>query len=112
MKKQTLIILLTIVSVLIIIAVCWIIIDKKENERIDAEAVTLKENLQIEYGKEAKASDFIENLNGTMVNDTEIDTNQLGKIEVKFEFIIIQQTAMIINTLTIVNKIIKVCFFI
>ena len=35
MKKQTLIILLTIVSILIIIAVGWIIIDKKENERID-----------------------------------------------------------------------------
>ena len=87
MKKQTLIILLTIVSILIIIAVGWIIIDKKENERIDAEAVTLKENLQIEYGKKAKASDFIENLNGTMVNDTEIDTNKLGKIEVQFEFI-------------------------
>lgn len=87
MKKQTLIILLTIVSILIIIAIGWIIIDKKENEKIDAEAVTLKENLQIEYGKKAKASDFIENLNGTMVNDTEIDTNKLGKIEVQFEFI-------------------------
>ena len=61
--------------------------EEQENKRIDAEAVTLKENLTIEFGKEAKVSDFLENLNGELINDYKIDTEKLGDIQVSFDFI-------------------------
>lgn len=65
----------------------WLYIDKQENIRIDAEAVTLKSNLKVEYGEKVKVSDFIENLNGTLLTDNEIDTENVGKVPVSFDFI-------------------------
>lgn len=89
MKKfLNIIIVLIIIIIVAVIGLCiWSYIDEQENKRIDAEAITLKENLTIEFGKKAKVSDFIENLNGSLVSDNEIDTEKLGDIEVKFEFI-------------------------
>ena len=60
---------------------------KEENERIDREAVTLKENLTVEFGEKVKVSDFLQNLNGTLLNDYVIDTETLGTKEVSFEFL-------------------------
>lgn len=77
--------------VLLVIIACaagiWLYIDKQENIRIDAEAVTLKTNLKVEYGETAKVSDFIENLNGELLTDTEIDTENIGEVEVSFDYI-------------------------
>lgn len=89
MKKfLNIIIVLIIIIIVAVIGLCiWSYIDEQENKRIDAEAITLKENLTIEFGKKVKVSDFIENLNGSLVSDNEIDTEKLGDIEVKFEFI-------------------------
>ncbi len=77
------------ITVLLIIAIVGIFIyfNIKENKRIDAEAVTLIENLNIEYGKKAKVSDFIQNLNGTLLNDYEINTENLGENQITFEYI-------------------------
>lgn len=77
------------ITVLLIIAIVGIFIyfNIKENKRIDAEAVTLIENLNIEYGKKAKISDFIQNLNGTLLNDYEINTENLGENQITFEYI-------------------------
>lgn len=58
----------------------------EENKRIDAEALTLKEDLTVEFGKKVKVSDFIENLNGSLLSDNEIDTEQLGEVQVPFEY--------------------------
>lgn len=58
----------------------------KENKRIDLEAITLKENLSVEFGKKAKVSDFIENLNGTLLEDKTVDTEKLGESQVSFEY--------------------------
>jgi len=76
------------ITVLLIIAIVGIFIyfNIKENKRIDAEAVTLIENLNIEYGKKAKVSDFIQNLNGTLLNDYEINTENLGENQITFEY--------------------------
>ena len=60
---------------------------REENERIDREAVKLKENRQVEFGQKAKVSDFIENLKGTLLNDATVDTNRIGKCEVSFDFL-------------------------
>lgn len=78
-----------------IIGIIWFIVifiagicfwQYKENERIDAEALTLKENLSVEFGKEVSISDFIENLNGTLLEDKKIDTTKLGEKQVLFDF--------------------------
>lgn len=77
--------------ILLIVIACgvgiWLYIDKQENIRIDAEAVILKTNLKIEYGDKAKVSDFIDNLNGTLLTDKEIDTETVGEVPVSFEYI-------------------------
>lgn len=63
--------------------------DIAENRRLDATSVTLKSEdyLTIPFGTEAKVSDFLEHLNGSMVDDFTIDTNTLGSQEVTFEYI-------------------------
>lgn len=78
------IVLTIFITVIITIA---LIKTKKENERIDAEAVTLKENLTIGFGEKVKVSDFLQNLNGTILNDYIIDTERIGTCEVSFEFL-------------------------
>ncbi len=87
-QKLPIIIISAIIVILIaIVAGIYVVREIKENERIDREAVTLKQDLTIEFGQKAKVSDFIENLNGSYVNDYEIDTEHLGDIEVSFEYI-------------------------
>ena len=84
MKKR----ILTIIILIIIITIgIWLYLNIKENKRIDAEAITLSENLTIEFGKKAKISDFIQNLNGTLLDDYEIDTEYLGQKDFTFEFL-------------------------
>lgn len=63
--------------------------DVAENRRLDATSVTLKsaDYLTIPFGMDAKVSDFIENLEGSMVNDFVISTDTLGEQEVTFEYI-------------------------
>ena len=87
MKKfLNIMIVLIIIIIIAVIGFCiWKYIDEQENKRIDAEAITLKENLTIEFGKKAKVSDFIENLNGTLFSDDEIDTEKLGDIQVEYK---------------------------
>lgn len=86
MKK---IIIISVILIIIISGVIgfWIYKDVQENKRIDAEAITLKEDLTIEFGKKVKVSDFIKNINGNLVSDYDIDTEKLGDIKVSFEFI-------------------------
>jgi len=89
MKKiLTIIISLIIVVIIGLIVFCiWMYNEEQENKRLDAEAVTLKDNLTIEFGKEAKVSDFLENLNGTLFSDDKIDTEKLGDMQVSFKFV-------------------------
>ena len=61
--------------------------DEQANRRLDAESVHLKSDLRIEFGSEAKVSDFLESLNGSLVNDHTVNTDTLGETEVTFEYI-------------------------
>ncbi len=70
----------------IIGSIVFICCDVAENKRIDAEAVTLRENLEIPFGDPAKVSDFIANLNGKFLTDPEVATDELGPVEVSFEY--------------------------
>ena len=49
--------------------------------------VTLKDDLEVPFLEDAKVSDFIENINGKIIDDYEIDTTKLGNKEVSFKFI-------------------------
>lgn len=49
--------------------------------------VELKEDLNVSFYSEVKVSDFITNINGSIVDDYTINTRSLGKKKVKFEYI-------------------------
>ena len=49
--------------------------------------VTLKDNLEVPFLEHVKVSDFIENINGKIIDDYEIDTTKLGNKEISFKFI-------------------------
>lgn len=87
--NKNLVIKISICAVLLIILIVAAIATYTylENKRIDAEAITLKKDLSIVFGEEAKVSDFLENLNGTLVKDNEINTEKVGKVKVSFEYI-------------------------
>ena len=55
--KKVIIIIAIILLIAIVGISTWIYLDIEENKRLDRESVTLKENLTIEFGKEAKISD-------------------------------------------------------
>lgn len=86
--KRRLVICVMVASLgLFLVSAIWILRDIAENQRIDAEAVTYKDDLTIPFGTTAKASDFVENLNGTLTDDFEIKTDELGETEASFEYI-------------------------
>ncbi len=49
--------------------------------------IDLKENLNIDFNDKVRVSDYIESINGKIVNDYLIDTSELGKKVVEFVFI-------------------------
>lgn len=85
--RKVIIIVTILIAVLALGIGVWFYIDTEETKRLDAESVTLKEDLTIEFGKEAKVSDFLANLNGELVSDNKIDTEKLGYSNVSFEYI-------------------------
>lgn len=84
--KKNLKFIIIIIVILIIGTGIWLYLQDRQMKKIDAEAITLKEDLTVVFGEKVKASDFIENLNGTMITDPEIDTEKLGDKEVTFNF--------------------------
>ncbi len=63
--------------------------DIAENRRLDVTSVTLKSEdyLTVPFGAEIKVSDFIEHLNGSMIDDFKISTDTLGTQDITFEYI-------------------------
>lgn len=49
--------------------------------------IALAENMDIEFLSDAKVSDFIENINGKIIDDYKIDTTKVGKQEISFKYI-------------------------
>ena len=84
--KKMIIITIILITILILGIAFWNYKEKQEDIRIYAEAVTLKQNLEIEYGKEITVSDCLEKLNGTLIEDKNINTETLGEVKVNFEF--------------------------
>lgn len=81
------IIIAAIIVAVIGIGICiWLIAVEAENKKLDAEAITLKETLTIEFGKETKVSDFIQELKGELLEDQTISTDKLGEVQVPVSF--------------------------
>ena len=88
-KKKVLMIILTIGIILILVGIILGIIKLVERYRI-AHAkvlVVLKDDLDVEVYKNARVKDFITKLNGELISNDKIDTSELGKKEVTFEYI-------------------------
>ncbi len=92
MKKK--IIILSIIVFLLIICILSVLAyknyqTKKEEEKIKNATiiVELKEDKILRFGEEAKVSDFIDNINGNIIKDYDIDSSKLGKKTVEFEYI-------------------------
>ena len=49
--------------------------------------VKLKPELTMEFRDKKKVSDFIESINGKIINDYEIDSTKVGKQKIKFDFV-------------------------
>lgn len=64
--------------------------EQKEYEKELKQAtiiVELKEDLSTNFLEDAKVSNFITNINGTIIDDYKIDTSIVGEQEIKFEYI-------------------------
>lgn len=105
-KHKWVIISSLVVLGIILLGLCgWIIYVIAENRRIDAEAVTLQDDLTIGFGEPAQISDFLANLNGELIEDYSINTDTLGEQEVKFDYINIKNRKRTRSfTITVVDK--------
>jgi len=81
-KKIIIIILLLIISIVGGINLYKFIRVKTAKIEID-----LKDNLNINFNEDVRVSDFIDSINGKIINDYLIDTSELGKKIVEFSFI-------------------------
>lgn len=97
MKRKHLFLILGICIIISITLLTTIIIprfkaykEQKEYEEKLKNAtiiVELKDNMSTKFLSEAKVSDFITNINGTLIDDYTIDTSSIGEVEVNFEYI-------------------------
>lgn len=87
LPKKWLLLVAVIAGLAAIATIVYFVYDHFENQRLDAESVLLKSDLTVEFGTPVKVSDCIANLQGELVDDFIIDTEQLGEQEISFEYI-------------------------
>lgn len=85
--KLTVTIVAAILLLALIIIDIVIIIDARETRRLDAISVSIKPDTTIGFAEDAKVSDFLEHLDGGLVEDFTINTEQLGQQTINFEYI-------------------------
>lgn len=93
-NRNTIYIFIIIICLLIIACLTYFIFipmykKHKEEQRIKNATiiVNLKQDLTASFGEEKKISDYIESINGELIQDQKITTNELGKVEISFEYI-------------------------
>ncbi len=86
MKKSVKIIITIIILVFIIAIAAYIVIDKQNEKKEDERALTLKQDLTVEFASKKKLSDFIENLEGELIEDSVVSTEKLGVNRITFEY--------------------------
>ncbi len=87
-KNKLIITILALILLLVaLIADIFILIDAAQTRHLDTVSVVVKPNPTISFGQIAKVSDFLKHLDGTLVDDYTIDTEQLGEQTVTFEYL-------------------------
>ena len=82
--KISMIVISLLSFVVIIVLLIWFYQYLRiKNARIE---VVLKNNLVVEFTEEKRVSDFIESINGEIIDDYVIDPTSLGKKEIEFKF--------------------------
>lgn len=89
MKKIVIIISIIIAVLALLVTGIYFGINYYEEQKIKNATiiVELVDNLEVEFDASAKVSDFITNINGTIIDDYDIDTLKIGPKEIKFEYI-------------------------
>lgn len=85
-RRQIIVIVSASITIILSSISIWIALDIAETKRLDAESVILKDDLRISFGEQVVTSDFISALKGELINDQSINTEQLGKVKVEFEY--------------------------
>lgn len=86
-KRQKIIAIISAIGAIIIIAfTIWLVHDIIETRRLDETSVVLNDDLTAEFGTSLKASDFIWHLDGSLANNTVVNTSALGETEVEFQY--------------------------
>lgn len=65
----------------------WILANLKEDRILDTESVAIVDNPTLAFGAQVHVSDFISDLDGTLVDDFTIEPSTLGDQEIEFEYI-------------------------
>ena len=89
--KKIIFIILSVALLLIVLVLVMLILNKlKKHEKtrkdINDDNITFKSNLEIEVGTKLKVSDLIEKIDGSLVNDFDIDTKELKTNTVEIEY--------------------------
>lgn len=89
MKKGLKIWLVLLGIIIIICAAVLLVKDYLEEIKIKNAVVeiTYKDDLTTEWNKDVKVSDFITSINGKIVDDYQIKTLEIGKKDIKYEYI-------------------------
>ena len=88
-NKNLIAIIGIIITIIVVITafVIWYLIDRENERKEDEQALVLKNNLKVEFLEEAKPSNFIESLNGTLIEEDIIDTTEVGEAEANIKYI-------------------------
>lgn len=81
------IILTSVIAVLLAGAIAWLLIDKKETERLDAIAFVTNDDLEIVAGKKYRVSDLILMQEGELSDDYEFEVEFPEQVELYFEYV-------------------------
>lgn len=90
MKKKYILFIL-IILVVTLLSTIYIVINKKPSiivENIEeSENIILIDELTSEVYSDVKVSDYIKSINGTIIDDYEIDTKTLGEVNISFMYL-------------------------
>lgn len=87
MNKRVYIISGVLIALIILLCVMGLYFSKYDNNmEIDNEKFTIKADNKAEFLSEVKISDYIENIEGEIINDKLIDTKALGKQKLEFSY--------------------------
>lgn len=86
MKKGIIISIISVILIAIVSIGIYFVNEKRLEWSIDNTKFILKKDLTIELFSDVKVSSFIESIDGTIIDDYSIDTNDIGDAEIIFKY--------------------------